>query len=51
MSIEQHVVIVAANESDINDAITAQNEGDFFVVSITPSGTDVIILSQKVITD
>lgn len=50
MTIEQKATTIANNDTDLNAEITAQNADGFLVVSLTISGTDVIILSQKVTT-
>lgn len=45
--IENKVVTVANNDTDINNEITAQSDLGWLVVSLTISGTDVIILFTK----
>lgn len=51
MTIEQKVSVVANTETDINTEISTQNTAGYAAFSITLSGTDVIILFQRVNTD
>lgn len=50
MTMEQKVLTVANNDTDINAAITAQAVDGWFVGSLTLSGTDIIILFTRRVT-
>lgn len=46
---EQKVVTVANNDTAMNNEITTQDADNWLVVSLTLSGTDIIILFTRTI--
>jgi hypothetical protein len=46
---EQKTVTVANNDTDMNVEITAQTEDSWIVVSLTLSGTDMVILFTRTV--
>jgi hypothetical protein len=50
-AIEQKVITVANNDGAINTEITTQSADGWLVGSITLSGTDVIILFSRTVTE